>query len=88
MQAKRKVLARHPNARLVVMRRYPDTEPLYSAVFVGNKRLDVNQPDSGESWTGTPQGATAAWRSAYYFLVREASAKAADRAGQTAAEAE
>jgi hypothetical protein len=73
MQAKRKVLAKHPEAKAVVLRRYPDMTPKYVAVFVGKRRLDIHDPgEEDRSWGGVRQGFVAAWRSANYALVREA----------------
>jgi hypothetical protein len=72
MRYKSKVLAQHPDAKPVVMRRYPDMEPRYVAIYVGKRRLDLDQPDGDDrSWGGEQRLHNAAWRSAYYFLVRE-----------------
>jgi hypothetical protein len=81
MQCKRKVLAREPEAKLVVIRRWVDGSPRYIAVCVGEKRLDINEPDCGEGdyGDGRTQGPAAAWRSAHFFLVRRAGAGAEER---------
>ena len=65
MRCKSKVLARFPDARLDVLRRYDDGTPRYCAVFSGARRLDINNPDDGSN-----QLPTQAWRSAYYWGVR------------------
>lgn len=76
MRYKSKVLTKRPEAKTVVLRRYPDMEPRYVAVFVGKRRLDIYDPEGADrSWGGRQQLSNAAWRSAYYFLVREDSAK-------------
>ena len=69
------VLAKHPTAKPVILRRYPDTEPRYVAIFVGDKCLDIHEPDGDNgSWGGARQLHNAAWRSAHYWLVRNKSA--------------
>lgn len=75
MRFKSKVLAQVPNAKPVVLRRFPDGEPKYVAIFNGpNGRVPmdvgswVDELDNG--WGGEKQLANAAWRSAYYWLIR------------------
>ena len=57
MQAKRKVLVRFPDAKLV------ETAPFHWSIQSGDKVLDYTP-------SGTWQGKTAAWRIAYYWGVR------------------
>lgn len=79
MRYKSKVLAQQPEAKTVVLRRYPDMEPRYVAVYVGKRRLDIYDPEGDDrSWGGRQQLSNAAWRSAYYCLVRKDCAKARD----------
>ncbi len=80
MRYKSKVLARFPDARLVVCAEWPDgSGPRYHRVISGETYgpdavfLDVHNPDS--SWT---QGPTAAWRSAYAWCKRNPAPKAAE----------
>jgi hypothetical protein len=75
MRFKSKVLAQLPNAKPVVLRRFPDMEPKYVAIFNGpNGRVpmddgyDPAEHDSG--WGGEKQLANAAWRSAYFWLLK------------------
>lgn len=72
MQCKRRVLKRFPEARLEVVSRYPTGEPLYHAVFNGDQRLDIYDPDIGRL---TPQGTAAAWRSAHFWCIRNPAPK-------------
>jgi hypothetical protein len=79
MRYKSKVLAQVPNARPVVLRRFPDGEPKYVAIFNGKDgrvAMDihswVDELDNG--WGGESQRHNAAWRSAYYWLVRNKTA--------------
>jgi|KBSMisStaDraftv2_1062788.scaffolds.fasta_scaffold1981474_1 hypothetical protein len=80
MRYKSKVLAQHPDAKPVVLRRYPDMEPRYVAIYAGKRRLDCDQDDPGDnrSWAGEQRLHNAAWRSAYYYLVRQRRAAAGD----------
>jgi len=78
MRYKSKVLAQHPDARLVVRRYHDDlVTPRYQSVCIGlsfeQNTLDNHDPDT--LWQ---QGAAAAWRSAYYYLVRQRRAAAGD----------
>lgn len=78
MRYKSKVLAQHPDARLVAVRYHDDlVTPRYQSVVLGPlfdpTILDCHDPDS--LWQ---QGATAAWRSAYYYLLRQRRAAAGD----------
>ncbi len=74
MRFKSKVLAQVPNARPVVLRRFPDMEPKYVAIFNGEHGrvpMDAVTPDDlNDGWGGDKQGHNAAWRSAYFWLVR------------------
>ena len=78
MRFKSKVLAQVPNARPVVLRRFPDMEPKYVAIFNGpggRVAMDIGEPDAEDkTWGGEKQLANAAWRSAYFWLVRNKAA--------------
>jgi len=55
-------------------------EPRYVAIYAGKRRLDCDQDDPGDnrSWAGEQRLHNAAWRSAYYYLVRQRRAAAGD----------
>ncbi len=72
MKFKKQVLARFPDAHLVVdcywpaeTQRFELPEPRYMSVRSGELRLDVHNPDDG---VGQLHGR--AWRSAYYWMIR------------------
>lgn len=74
MRYKAQVLKHFPNAKLVVRRKWPDTEPRYISVYVnpgedGEMVLDIHDPDKRDEAYGV-QMHGAAWRSAYYWCVR------------------
>ena len=76
MHYKKRVLAQVPNARPVVLHRYPDMEPKYVAIFNGpggTKPLDpgYDRDEHDNGWGGEKQLHNAAWRAAYYYLVRK-----------------
>jgi hypothetical protein len=79
MRYKAKVLAQIPNATPVVIRRWPDQEPKYVAIYNGKNghvRMDTNVPDAIDlGWGGESQLHNAAWRSAYFWLIRDKKAK-------------
>lgn len=69
MRYKSKVIAKHPDARLATLLYDDDGHPLYQRVITGpewgSTIMDIHD-GSGM------QGATAAWRSAYFWTVRQA----------------
>jgi hypothetical protein len=76
MRYKSKVLEQHPDARLVAIDRNDDGTPRYQRVVAGPESdliLDIH--DTTERWG---QNANNAWRSAYYYLVRQRRAAAGD----------
>lgn len=89
MRYKAKVLARFPDARTVTLETWPWCEPRYVAVVTGHPtgsdedgwdyskrvRLDIHVPDGR-----TQQLATAAWQSAYFWMVRNPEVEAEDAA--------
>lgn len=70
MRYKTKVLKRFPDAKLVVINRWPSGEPYHVAVYDKGSPLDICDD-------GDPQKHTAAWRSAYFWCVRHPAAEAA-----------
>lgn len=73
MRYKAQVLAQHPDARLAVIDHY-GVALRYMRVVAGPEPdaaiLDIHVPVDSWGYKHT-QGATAAWRSAYYCLVRQ-----------------
>jgi len=73
MQAKRKVLARFPEAKLFAATVWPMGGVRHYTVMPGDgtvRYLDIHDIND-------PQGTAAAWRSAYYWCVRNPQARPA-----------
>ena len=79
MRYKSKVLAHFPDARLATIDRYDDGGPRYQRVVAGPELdeviLDIHTHGDGwEIGARHSQRATMAWRSAYFWIVRNRAA--------------
>ena len=77
MRYKSKVLAQHPDARLVVIDRWDDGSPRYTRVVAGPEGNEIILDTCDQ---GDVVYASRAWRVAYYHLVRERNRRAAVQA--------
>ena len=71
MRYKAQVLKQEPSARVLTVERHEDGKPRLCRVFVGSPLDGSMRPLDAHGISGLWQrGAGAAWRSAYYALVR------------------
>jgi len=75
MRYKAKVLSRFPDAKPVVVARWPEGEVKYVQIWADPNQRPTIALDANECLYRS--SATAAWRSAYYWCVRNPQQKAA-----------